>query len=151
MSKDCTCDTCKGACTNKPGWFMPGEVVLVAFYLNMSIKELFETKLGIDWWAADENIFVLAPATQRMTAGMEYPADPRGQCIFYENGLCSIHPVKPFECREYIHDDDKDSVNKRHKEVSVAWESEQSQITQLLGREPEAEEPDIFKAMSWLY
>ena len=151
MSKDCTCDTCKGACTNKPGWFKPGEVEKVALHLNISLQELFETKLGVDWWVAEDDIFVLAPATLSMDPGSEYPANPRGHCIFYENGLCSIHPVKPFECREYIHDEDKNASNKRHLAVSIAWESEQTQVTELLGRQATAAEADVFSALSWLY
>ena len=145
MSEDCTCDICKSACEHKPGWFMPGEVEKVAEYLDIPLQELFNTKLGVDWWVADEDIFVLAPATTNMDMGTEYPANPKGQCVFYENGLCSIHAVKPFECREFIHGDDK--VGERHEAVANAWQDSQSQIVELLGREPESEEYSLFDSM----
>lgn len=148
MSQDCNCDICKGACEHKPGWFLPGEAEQVANHLGISLQELFSTKLGVDWWVAEGDIFVLAPATLEMEAGTEYPAEPRGQCVFYENGLCSIHPVKPYECRTYFHDENKDTVNKRHKAVAEAWQNKQEQIIQLLGREPESEEFSIFNMLS---
>ena len=142
-NNDCTCDVCKGACTFKPGWFMPDEIEKVAEYLGLSLQELFDTKIGVDWWVDDEDIFVLAPATINMSAGEEYPANPIGQCAFYENGLCSIHPVKPFECKKYHHTE-QSAVNERHKSVADAWEKHQKQIVDLLGREPIAEEPESF-------
>ena len=150
MNKDCSCYICKSACTHKPGWFMPGEVEKVAEYLGMPLQELFDEKLGVDWWVTDGNIFVLAPATTSMDAGIEYPGNPKGQCIFYENGLCSIHSVKPFECREFIHSEDDGLSGKRHKAVADAWQDKQAQIVELLGREPEAEETSIFDIFSWV-
>ncbi len=150
MNKDCTCDTCKDACTRKSGWFMPGEVEKVAEYLGISLQELFNTKLGVDWWwVTDGDIFVLAPATTSMDTGMEYPRNPWGQCIFYKSGLCSIHPVKPFECREFLHSDEKGLAGKRHEAVAKAWQDNQAQIVELLGREPESEETSIFDFLSW--
>ena len=147
MSNDCSCDICKSACEHKPGWFMPGEVEKVAEHLGIPLQELFDTKLGVDWWAADDNIFVLAPATTSMNTGEEYPANPKGQCIFYENGLCSIHTVKPFECREFIHGDN--GASERHKAVAKAWEDNQAQVVGLLGHEPESEEYGLFDFLSW--
>ena len=129
----CFCDNCQAACRHKPGWFLPGEVERVAEYLEISLPELFQTKIAVDWWVEEHDIFVLLPALDNEEAGEEFPADPRGICIFFKDGLCEIHPVKPFECREMIHD----QLNQgRHKQVADAWRSHQNQIIELLGREP---------------
>jgi len=140
MENSCSCDDCKKACSHKPGWFLPGEIEKVADYLNIDLRELFDTKLGVDWWVRfPDDIYVVAPATIEMTPGSEYPGNPRGQCQFYKDGLCSIHPVKPYECKEYHHEDTHGEVKSRHEFVSETWESQQDWIEKLLGREPVSE------------
>ena len=143
MSKsECQCDECKNACTYNPGWFMPGEAELAAQYLNMPLQDFFKTYLGVNWWEADEKteavIFALAPAIVGMDAGHEYPSDPRGQCVFFKDGLCEIHAVKPFECAEFIHGDNR--IDERHWKTAEAWQAHQPQITEFLGREPASSE-----------
>lgn len=117
---------------------MPGEAERAAKYLGMTLTEFFKIYLGVNWLEGDDNIFLLAPATANMDPGGEYPGNPRGRCVFFENGLCNIHAVKPFECSEYIHGDTE--VSARHRQVAQAWKAHQAQIVELLGREPEAEE-----------
>jgi len=107
MKKECKCDLCKSACKNKPGWFKPGEPEKVAEYLNIPLKELFDTKLMVDWWESDEDVFIIAPAVKGGNIGGEYPGNPQGECIFFKDGLCSIHEVKPFECGAYLHGEEK--------------------------------------------
>lgn len=139
MENSCTCELCVNACCTKPGWFMPGEIEQVAEYLNISLQELFDTKLGVDWWETGGDIFVIAPATKSMNPGEEYSADPRGECIFFENERCTIYSVRPFECREYSHSDNSDDLNPRHKGVADSWQDYKNQIIELLGYEPETE------------
>lgn len=139
MTNDCDCDTCKAACRKRPSWFMPGEAEKVAEYLGIPLQELFKTKLGVDWHVGSGDIFLLAPAIQNMSAGQEYPANPRGRCIFFDSELCSIHPVKPFECREYHHSEKEEVCQERHKSVAEAWLDERDQIVVLLGYEPETQ------------
>lgn len=135
---ECTCGKCRRACTIKPGWFMPGEAEEVAKHLNLSLKELFDTYLGVDWWESADNIFVLAPAIVGEQTGAEYPGDPNGKCVFFnDEERCNIHLVKPFECRELTC---TGSSIKRHKNVANSWKNNQEQIEKLLGREPEAKE-----------
>ena len=133
--ESCSCEKCKSACRNKPGWFLPGEAEKVAAYLNISLLQLFQDKLAVDWWVGDDEIFLLSPSLANENAGTEFPGDPRGVCVFFVDGLCTIHPVKPFECREMIHDEGN---NGRHEEVANAWKSHQDQIIELLGRKPES-------------
>jgi len=142
--ESCTCDGCQNACRYKPGWFLPGQAERVAEYLNITLNELFATRLGVDWYTGDSDTFLLAPALVESEPGREYPADPRGTCTFYRDGLCEIHPVRPFECAEYLHGEDKSIVDERHASVAEAWQEHQAQIVQLLSREPESESFTIF-------
>lgn len=137
--ESCTCKECKSACTHKPGWFLPGEAEKAALFLGMPLQEFFETKLGVDWWEGKQPIFILAPGMKGKETGTEYPGDPRGTCVFYEKGLCTIHSVKPFECRESIHNHDP---GERHNAIAKTWNTKenQQQIEEVLGRKPQTED-----------
>lgn len=134
---DCSCPTCCHACTQKPGWFLPGEAEKVAEFLGISLRELFDTKLGADWWGRySGDILVLAPAVTRWTPGVLYDEDPKGQCVFYdpESQRCTIHPVKPFECRTNRHDTPQAEMKATHKSVAFAWDTPalQQQVISLI-------------------
>lgn len=134
---ECNCDTCKGMCRFKPGWFMPGEVEKVAAYLGISIEDLFRNDLCVDWYESNEDMFVLSPSPDHGLSGTEYPSEPHGVCDFLrEDGTCRIYPVRPYECRESIHDEEIEDVRKRHKEIAEAWIPHIKQIEYLLGRSP---------------
>ena len=113
----------------------------------MSEKEIFESRLSVDWFYGngfDDNVFLLAPATNRSIPGSEYPYNPKGRCVFYKDDLCEIHPVKPHECRMFVHSNPSDEVQKRHEEVARSWANHQDVIAELLGRTPYATEPESF-------
>ena len=142
-TKDCECKICQTACSHKPGWFIPGEVEESAKFLGLSVNDFFKKYLGVDWWENSiKDIFVLAPATTRMQRGSEYPGNPKGKCVFFKNNKCEIHKVKPFECRDSMHDDDASTVYKRHQDIAMKWKQGPNQkiIIDLLGREPKSEE-----------
>jgi len=145
---ECQCYICKGACERKPGWFLPKEAELVAEYLEIEFIDLFKTNLAVDYWMGDSPIFLLSPTTINNTPGIEFPFDPKGQCIFFKKGLCEIHPVKPYECRDSMCTNSSDENNERHKKVAEAWKNYQDQIKKLLGRDPEIEEPGLFDVLS---
>lgn len=142
-----TCQTCVGACYRKPGWFLPGEAEKVADYLGITLQELFRTKLGVDWWedhpATDSDVFLLAPATTDMNPGEEYPGTPGGRCVFLTaDARCSIHGVKPHECRvHWCGQSDRDATA-LHRSTADAWVGEHQRLVDLLGREPYAEAYD---------
>ena len=136
---ECTCEHCKGACSYNPGWFLPGEAEIAAKYMGLTIKEFFDQYIGINWWEGDDPIFVLAPAIVGELTGSEYPGDPTGTCVFFNHdGLCDIHPVKPYECADLVCNDT--DVSERHEMVAMSWKTHQDQIETLLGRKPETEE-----------
>lgn len=142
-NKECSCNDCKSACSHRPGWFKAGEPEKVAAYLGISLEDLFKTKLAVDWWLEgpyENPIFLLAPGIDKIEPGTEYPADPHGVCRFYDTKKerCTIHPVKPFECREYIHGDSEPVYNGRHREAALTWDNEkgQQQVIKMLGKKP---------------
>jgi Fe-S-cluster containining protein len=149
IRQECKCEECKNSCAYKPGWFLPGEIEKAAQYLMMSEQEFFDQYLGVDWYEDFNDIFVLAPAITSMYPGEEYPANPKGQCVFFHNGLCNIHSVKPYECIESYHADTYDISQKRHSFVAQTWIDKQDYICTLLGRDPEKEGYAFFDAFLW--
>jgi Fe-S-cluster containining protein len=140
---DCKCDVCTSACRKKPGWFKPGEVAKAAALLNMSEQAFFDRYVSIDYYCmGNDFIFVLAPATLKIEPRALYPLNPTGECRFLQNGLCSIHDAKPYECGWYDHTQTDEVVLKNeHLSVALAWKGHQDEIERLLGRKPEVEIP----------
>lgn len=142
---DCNCISCQSACSTKPGWFMPNEAEKLADFFGITFEEVFKTKLAVDWYESDNefasDVFVLSPNVVDSNPGEEFDANPNGICVFFVDGTCSIHEVKPFECVTWMHTDSYEKVAIRHRQVAHAWSNEKSQgqITDLLGREPETE------------
>lgn len=144
---NCSCSDCQGACQNKPGWFKPGEAEKAADFMGMDLKNFFNKKLGVDWYE-NPDIFLLAPAMKNMTPGEMYPGKPHGECVFYRDGKCEIHPVKPHQCRVYDHDLDLNSgekVGEYNFNTAKHWDKEehQEQVKTLLGRSPVAKRLSI--------
>lgn len=130
----CTCDECKAMCKNKPGWFKPGEAEAVAAFLGVNLQELFNTHLMPDSWELDDgSIKTLSPAIQGRKPG-EYQYWSTGQCVFFQDGCCKIHAVKPYECRQAIHGAGNTGV---HEEVALSWVDNQDQIDILRQNLPE--------------
>jgi Fe-S-cluster containining protein len=134
--ESCTCQYCRDGCTAKPGWFLPGEAEKAAEFMGMTLPEFFREYLAVDWWESEPDIFVLSPALRGEETGTEFPGDPQGECVFYENERCRIHEVKPAECRErWCGDRHGPSI---HGDVAQEWAAHQDQVKSLLGRDPEA-------------
>ena len=123
MSEDCDCSTCQEACTTKPGWFLPDQVPALLDFLGKPLEEMLGVELSFDYWMEDDgNTYVLAPNIVG-NANDTYPYEPDGRCVFFtDEGRCSIHDVKPFECREFIHGDK--NVGSRHEAIAAAWRNQ---------------------------
>ena len=152
----CNCGECQSYCRNKPGWFRPGEAELAAKLKSQTLKQFFDENLAVDYYLASESkglaedLFLLSPATIEIETGTEFPYEPRGTCVFFKNGQCDIHAVKPYECKVAFHGNGKPDKKDKdvHREVAKSWRGYQSQIRDLLGRDPTVEEPDILSVMS---
>lgn len=125
---ECECEKCQRACQRKPGWFKPGEAEKVAEFLGMPFSELYETKLVKDFWEDDSRVYLLSPAWEGSLPGQVAPENPEGQCIFYLDGLCSIHSVKPFECREYDHTKSSMQCLTVHEDIANSWRDKQDTL-----------------------
>lgn len=138
----CQCRECRLACTNKPGWFQPGEAERAAKLTGMSLPNFFKRFLQVDWWCADSkvdhDVFVLSPAVVNGQPGEMFAGNPRGTCVFYKDGQCSIHAAKPFECRDAYHTDADKKIETRKVGITKKWDKQlhQKQIKKLLGRAP---------------
>jgi len=102
MSKraGCDCKKCRELCTNEPGWFIPEEISVAADFLGLSEQAFIEKYLEEHALPSSASV-ALAP---KMVSG---------RCIFQKNGLCEIHPVKPYECRKVYGCESK----RRHKRI----------------------------------
>ena len=144
----CDCRGCKSACKVKPGWMLPGEAEIIAEYLGITLKELFDKCLLIDYYlsSAEGHKFLLSPALKNVPTGTMTPSNPMGECIFFDNETehCQIHKVAPYECRMYNHDKDKTIVQKRHKWIAEQWDNEKEYkyLVKLLGKDPYIPEID---------
>lgn len=141
---ECRCDDCSDGCHESPGWFAPGQAERVAEHLGVTLEELFRDKLVVEYWAGGiddhaTDIHVLAPANYASTSGEKAEfSKMRARCVFLDNeGLCSIHPVKPKECALSHHNMDQDAYLAWRKDNVRAWIGRQDQIDQLLGEHPE--------------
>ena len=134
-TSECVCNTCVSACSNKPGWFLPGEAEKAAKLKGMSFEKFFSEFLAVDYFIACEDIFILSPVVKGNPPGTTFPSHPGGVCIFLKDGRCEIHTAKPFECKLDQHSQD---TSLTHEEVAEIWadEKHQSQVAELLGYKP---------------
>lgn len=125
--ESCTCTVCQAQCKRKPGWFKPGEAEKVAELLGLSLQQFFDRYLMVDSWELDKGSnAVLSPAIKGEDSGV-YLAFATGECVFFKDGRCTIHAVKPYECRYVSH-----RVGQGvHEEVGLAWGDHQKQVALL--------------------
>ena len=107
----CNCDKCISACKNDPGRLIPEDLPKLAEFLNYSVEELIISSLVKIPLTSKNEIYAYAHAKlkgKRLlakpgTVVPDYYSKERGTCIFLdENGMCTIHEVKPFECGAYM-------------------------------------------------
>ena len=142
-TNSCECDKCQSACQHRAGFFAHGEIELAANLKNMTTKEFFDKYLAVDWWQGNrdsEDVFVIAPAIKSQSNGSMYPADPRGECIFFIGGKCDIHDAKPMECAKYVHTQNKSESEEVREYIRDTWIDKQDEIKELLGYQPYSSE-----------
>jgi len=114
---DCSCEKCVEACVyGNPGWFLPGQVEKVADFFDVPPEVLIENRLIKDYWPkhligrcdilSPVKIFDSSLPSEISDIALEGKCAPPwyalipGRCTFFFAGVCTIHSVKPFECRE---------------------------------------------------
>lgn len=106
VMKDCQCAKCVDACDHEPGWFGPGEAENAAIFLGIPFEEFKKThiiKTSCDNPYLNDAPFVWAPRKPDVDGdSLERNQNQKvthGSCVFFKEGKCQIHPVKPHECR----------------------------------------------------
>jgi len=113
-----------------PGWFAPGEAEKAAKFIGAEWKE-FKKKLIVDYWCGgiggDQYVWRPRRITgdeglggNRISVASWGSAFNEGTCVFLKEGRCSIHAVKPWECRQTMC---CDGTNHRYyrKELMEIW------------------------------
>lgn len=95
----CDCPKCRALCEREPGWFMPEEIPSAAEFCGLT-EEAFRER----YLESHERDGVTMGSPKRAIGG---------QCIFFKDGKCRIHSVKPFECRKVFGCE----ADRRHRRV----------------------------------
>ncbi|MFT4303691.1 MAG: YkgJ family cysteine cluster protein [Candidatus Woesearchaeota archaeon] len=89
LSNPCSCGSCNHGCKMGSGWLIEDDIPKIASFLNVSIenlkKDYLEKHKILNKWMWRPKILC--------------KNKPYGKCIFFKNEKCSIHPVKPLECK----------------------------------------------------
>lgn len=150
--KSCSCYRCTAPCRMVPGWFTPGEAEMAAEHLGMSLRKFFKRYLMVTFRSRNPKVFALSPRTLVAKGGEEAPGAFMGVCVFLKDGKCSIHSVKPYECRAAYHDDTDEIDDVRKDRLIEAWQDHQDQIKELLGRQhPRAFDFDMSTGRVFMY
>lgn len=89
LTKPCACTTCQHGCTMGSGVLGNGDVEKIAAFLDITVAELKENHLEeIEKF----NTTQLRPKIIR-------EGKPYGTCTFFKAGTCTVHSVKPLECK----------------------------------------------------
>jgi Fe-S-cluster containining protein len=112
----CKCEACKAPCKTMPGFLVPGDLERIAAYLDTPLTDEF---IARNFRVASGGTvpFEMVGKTLPRPAMVLVPDQrPSGDCVFFQNGLCQIHPVAPFGCRmfEWCHP----SPSYRHKALA---------------------------------
>lgn len=84
----CSCRACRECCRREPGWFLPEEIEAAAAFLKLSRDEFVSSRCAEH---IEDDALALSPAVK----------PGKTECVFLNrDGLCDIHPVKPYECRK---------------------------------------------------
>jgi len=86
------CRLCVNAC-RKPAHLLPDEDYWIARFLNIPREQLLKEKLE------EKFVAVIGVGEQKLVLTGLRPKIENGWCVFFKDGLCTIHPYKPFGCK----------------------------------------------------
>lgn len=102
-TRDCTCEKCVSACKRSPGKMLPYEAERIAKFLELPFDELKKKLIKNYHYNSETDPLIWEPRKVGMDEDEEIASDEytnrRGTCVFLKNDRCTIHEVKPFECR----------------------------------------------------
>jgi len=86
----CDCDGCNHGCTMGSGMFTPDQIPVLAKFLNTTEEEVKKSHLE------ELNMFNRTMHRPKIERKNNMPF---GKCIFFKDNKCSIHEVKPLQCK----------------------------------------------------
>lgn len=135
---ECACPACVACCHRSPGWLTPRDVRRLARSLGVTEAALFRTHLAIDFYTDHEpSLPVPLPATDHVPAGTRVyrghaildPPVPHMRCHFLtKEDRCSVHSVKPRECRDSVsvsckqHDNSVPALARARRAIARTWD-----------------------------
>lgn len=92
----CSCTACKHGCKMGSGFLAADDFEPLARAMSVSIAELKKKYLERRMLFNKEAWRPKLIRKKHPTTGKKVPY---GACIFYKNGMCSVHDAKPLECK----------------------------------------------------
>ena len=92
---ECSCERCRGACMKVPCIGTPWDMLRIMESSKENVGKVSLTINAAPWEGelTDSPVIMVAPKTNE-----------DGSCVFLENGMCSIHEIKPIEGRYSYHE-----------------------------------------------
>lgn len=90
-SSECKCSRCVEAC-RRPAHTEPDDDYWIAELLKVSKKQVLKK-------FTETPIAIIKLNGQKFVMKGLRPKTENGWCVFFKNGLCTIHSVKPFGCK----------------------------------------------------
>lgn len=92
---ECSCEKCRSACMKVPCIGTPWDMLRIMESSKENIGKVSLTINAAPWEGelTDSPVIMVAPKTNE-----------DGSCVFLENGMCSIHEIKPIEGRYSYHE-----------------------------------------------
>ena len=145
---DCSCDRCQNLCRTKPGWFSPEQIAPLARKLGSSVEALFKKYLTIDvalLGTAEKRtaIFVLAPGMVDKPSGAVSDPRTKGACVWFKDGKCAVHELKPRECAAIDHTTTPAAGDTMRAAILQQWRPHKRFLQDLYGKKLKA--PEVLK------
>ncbi len=137
------CTRCGNCCHSQTGWLVPADLRAIAEFLNISQRQLISRYLVIDYLAQSETgyTFVWAPVrvneftgTPLVTPGQRVPwrySEEYAPCIFWQTKGCSIHQVKPLECKLYGCGTSDGVLQPSRSHIAMQWDQSEPEFAAL--------------------
>lgn len=118
---------------------MPEQIAPVAQKLGLTVAELFKKYLTIDAVLHGEQgrttgIYVFAPAIVGEGSGSVSNPTARGTCVWFIDGKCAIHDLKPRECAMVDHSTAGQDIDMLRASMVKEWKTHRKIVQQLYGR-----------------
>lgn len=96
----CECSKCQTFCRHIPGTALPGDILTLARHLGREDED-HTYEFTAEFFQATEGTSIVCGEDSLQVPTMIPRQKPNGECIFYEEGRCRIHPAAPFGCRTF--------------------------------------------------